>query len=177
LNVPLQTAPGRFYIDNAGAATSKGVEFELQYRPLAGWDFFGSVGFADAEFDAGSTENDVEIGGHRLPFAPRFTGNIGTQFAWKAGRTTTLYARAEVTIYGDFEYDASNLAGQETYSLANFRAGLRRAHWFFEGWINNAFDTTYVPLAFPYSTAFAPSGYVGENGAPVTFGVRAGGSF
>jgi iron complex outermembrane receptor protein len=39
--------------------------------------------------------------------------------------------------------------------------------------VRNAFDTDYVPLAFQYG-ALAPSGYIGENGAPVTFGLTAG---
>ncbi len=43
-----------------------------------------------------------------------------------------------------------------------------------EGFIDNAFNTHYVPLAFPFSSA---SGYVGESGAPTTFGVTLGVSF
>ena len=46
-------------------------------------------------------------------------------------------------------------------------------HWFAEGWIRNAFDTAYVPVALPYA-GLAPSGYVGESGAPMTFGFRGG---
>ena len=33
--------------------------------------------------------------------------------------------------------------------------------------IRNAFDTRYIPLAFPYPS-FAPSGFMGEMGAPRT---------
>jgi outer membrane receptor protein involved in Fe transport len=47
---------------------------------------------------------------------------------------------------------------------------------FFDVWVRNAFDTRYVPVAFPYP-GLAPSGFVGENGAPRTFGVRAGVNF
>ncbi|OLB61479.1 MAG: hypothetical protein AUI11_09550 [Acidobacteria bacterium 13_2_20CM_2_66_4] len=60
--------------------------------------------------------------------------------------------------------------------MANFRAGVRGRHTFGEMWIRNAFDTRYVLVAFPYP-GLAPSGFVGENGAPRTFGVRAGVSF
>ena len=175
LNEPVPGSGGTsFFIANAGAAASKGVEFETKYRPLPGWDLFGSVGYNDAEFLSGSRSQGVNVGGNRLPYASRFTGNMGTQFAWQPCRVATLYARAQVTVYGDFEYDPSNAQAQSTYSLADFRAGVRGGHWFVEGWVNNAFDTHYVPIAIPFSTA---SGYVGESGAPLTFGVRAGLSF
>jgi outer membrane receptor protein involved in Fe transport len=43
-------------------------------------------------------------------------------------------------------------------------------------WVRNAFDTRYVPVAFAYP-GLAPSGFVGEMGAPRTFGIRAGVNF
>jgi hypothetical protein len=42
--------------------------------------------------------------------------------------------------------------------------------------VRNAFDTRYVPIAIPYP-GFAPSGYIGENGRPRTFGISLGTSF
>jgi iron complex outermembrane recepter protein len=171
LNQPVPGGGGSFYIANAGNAASKGVEFEVKYRPLSHWDLFGSVGYSGAKFLSGSSSLGANVGGNRLPFTPAFTGNMGTEVSWAPCRAATLYARAEVTVYGDFEYDPSNAQSQQTYSLANFRAGVRGGHWFAEGWVNNVFDTQYVPIAIPYNT---PSGYVGESGAPVTFGVRAG---
>ncbi len=42
--------------------------------------------------------------------------------------------------------------------------------------MRNAFDARYVPVAFPYP-GLAPSGFIGESGAPRTFGVRAGVTF
>jgi len=65
----------------------------------------------------------------------------------------------------------SNAQRQDTYALADFRAGVRGAHWFAEGWVKNAFDAHYVPIAIPFSSA---SGYVGESGAPVTLALRVG---
>ncbi len=139
-----------FFIENAGAATSKGVEFETRYRPLAGWDLFGSVSYTEAKFLSGSVSQGSSVSGHRLPFAPIFTGNLGTQLSWSPCAAATLYARAQVTIYGDFKYDPSNAQQQDTYALADFRAGIRGHHWFVEGWVNNAFDANYVPIAIPF---------------------------
>jgi outer membrane receptor protein involved in Fe transport len=40
-------------------------------------------------------------------------------------------------------------------------------------YVRNAFDTRYIPLAFPYAS-FAPSGFMGEMGAPRTAGASVG---
>ena len=74
------------------------------------------------------------------------------------------------------KYDDLNMAGQEAYSLANFRGGARGRYLFAEAWIRNALDTHYVPVAFAYGQ-LAPSGFIGEMGRPRTFGVNAGVSF
>ena len=84
----------------------------------------------------------------------------------------TLYGHADIVFYGAFKYDDANLAEQEAYSLANFRAGVRGRYLFGEAWIRNAFDSFYVPVAFAFPGA--PSGFLGESGRPRTFGVTAG---
>jgi iron complex outermembrane receptor protein len=177
LNVPIIASPGRFYIANAGSAVSKGVEVELRARPWSWCEVFGSAGYVNAEFLSGSQENGVSISGNDLPYTPEFTGQLGVQLTWAPCKQATLYARAEGVVYGNFAYDSSNAAGQDTYSLANFRAGVRGRHWFVEGWVNNAFNTEYAPIALPYSTSFAPSGYIAEPGAPLTYGIRGGVEF
>ena len=89
----------------------------------------------------------------------------------------SFYFRVQLSKYGDFQYDASNAAGQTSYQLINFRSGIRTKHWFAEGWADNAFNAHYVPIAIPYAQLGAPSGYVGESGAPATYGVRLGLNF
>ena len=174
LNEPLLTVPGRYFIGNVGSATSKGVELEANYRSIKGWDLFGSVGYADARFGSDSISEGLDVSGNRLPYAPQYTANLGTQVTWELDAKWALYARAQVTFYGDFQYDASSRASQGSYSVADLRAGVRNSNWFTECWVDNAFNTHYVPIAFEYSKAYAPSGYIGESGAPITVGIRMG---
>jgi hypothetical protein len=82
-----------------------------------------------------------------------------------------------MAFYGTFQYDEANNAAQEAYSLANFRFGARGKLGFVEGWLRNAFDTKYVPVAFQYDPRLAASGFIGESGRPRTFGVTAGVTF
>ena len=180
-------APAEFYIANAGGADSKGVEAEVRARPVRGWDLFGAVGYTDARFLSGATAGHVDplgnttrenVGGHHLIFSPEFTASGGTQYTLQVCRQAALYARAEVVVYGRYFYNPANTGSQDTYSLAHFRAGVRGNHWFAEGWVRNAFNTDYVPIAFEFPNgSLGGSGFVGESGAPVTFGVRAGLAF
>lgn len=186
LNQP-SGAPGQFYIANAGSADSKGVEVEVRARPLSGWDLFAGAAYTDARFQSGATAghtdafgNDslVGVGGNHLIYTPDFTANAGMQYSLAVCRQATLYARAEVVAYGRYFYNPANTAYQDAYALANFRAGVRGNHWYAEGWVRNAFDSQYVPIAFEFPNgAFGGSGFVGENGAPVTYGLRAGLTF
>jgi iron complex outermembrane receptor protein len=169
--VPNPQAPGNYYIDNVGKAESKGLELEVRSRPRIHWDIFGSLGWVKTKFLSGSQAQGADIEGRRMPFTPEFTGGLGTQYAWFFTETLNLFARVQVTVCGQYDYDVSNTKGQDIYSLTDFRIGVRNRFWTVESWIRNAFDTKYIPVAFAYQ--LAPSGYLGENGAPMTFGIRA----
>jgi iron complex outermembrane receptor protein len=175
LNVSNPQIPAQLYIDNVGDAKSAGFELELSGRAAPGLDLFGNFGYTHARFSDGSTALGADISGNDIPNTPDYTASMGVQYDRKVRSVGTAYGRAEVVLYGAFKYDETNLQGQDAYALANFRGGVRHKQLFVEGWIRNAFDTTYIPVALPLP--FAPSGYIGENGAPRTFGLSFGVNF
>jgi iron complex outermembrane receptor protein len=174
VNSPNPAVPAQFFIENAAGAASKGLEIEVSTRLAPGCDVFASVGYSGARFDDGSFSNGMPVGGNRLSNAPRYTADAGGQYTVPVRRNLSAYVRADVVFRGGYFYDDANTAKQEAYSLANFRGGVRGRLVFAEVWTRNAFDTHYVPVAFPFATA---SGFLGESGAPRTFGLRAGVSF
>jgi iron complex outermembrane recepter protein len=176
VNVPNPLVPAQFFIANAAGATNKGVELELSARPISGVEVFGGVGVTNARFRAGSVSNGVDVSGNKLANAPGHTADAGVQYSRPVWHAASLVLRGEVVRYGEYQYDDANTMGQSAYAIANFRAGLRGKRLLGEAWVRNAFDTRYVPIAFPYP-GLAPSGFVGESGAPRTFGVRAGVTF
>jgi iron complex outermembrane recepter protein len=172
LNVPNPSVPAQFYISNVGGATSKGFELELGARAAPGVDLFATYGYTHARFGPGSVSGPVGIEGNKLPSTPDYTTSLGAQYSRLAGSGTVL-ARADVVFYGAFQYDDANSLGQDAYSLVNLRGGYTARRWLAEVFVRNAFDTEYIPLAFPYP-GFAPSGFMGEMGAPRTFGASVG---
>ena len=170
LNVPNPFVPGQFYIANVGGASSSGVEFDVTARPQPSTRRVRALGFTSAEFGDGTMANGVAVAGNDLPYTPGLHGDVRRPDG-RAPITSAIsgFARAEVVLTGAFSYDEGNTEGQDAYSLVNLRAGARAKRLFAEVWLRNAFDTRYVPIAIPYP-GFAPSGFIGENGRPRTFG-------
>jgi iron complex outermembrane receptor protein len=176
LNAPNPAAPAQFFIRNIGEASSKGFEAEINARPHANVDLFATFGLTHARFAGGTFSGGVNVSGNKLPSAPDHTFTVGAQLSKDLNKSLLLYGRGEVWVNGGFEYDDANTQRQDAYSLANFRLGLRWRYAFVEGWTMNAFDTRYIPIAFAYGS-FAPSGFVGEMGAPRRAGVTLGVTF
>jgi iron complex outermembrane receptor protein len=174
LNLPNPQSPTQFYIANVGGASSRGVEFEVNARAAQGVDLFGSFGYTNARFSDGTLSSGVDVSDNRIPNTPNYTAAFGAHLSRTLTAETTVYGQADVTFFGDFKYDDMNLAGQDAYSLTSLRAGARWNRLFVEGWVRNAFDTFYIPVALQYDPRLAPSGFLGESGRPRTFGVTGG---
>ena len=172
LNVPNPTVPAQFFIANVGRATSKGVELELAARAAPGLDVFATFGYTHARFGPGSVSGPLGIEGNRLPNTPDHTFSLGGQYSRPVG-PAIVRGRVDLVRSGAFQYDDANSLGQEAYALVNLRGGYVARRWLAEVFVRNAFDTRYIPLAFAYP-GFAPSGFVGEMGAPRTIGASLG---
>jgi iron complex outermembrane receptor protein len=172
LNVPNPVVPGQFYIANVGSATSKGVELEVSARPAGGFDVFAAFGYTNARFSEGSVSSGVNVGGNKIPNTPDYTISTGLQYS-RAVAKVVAHARADVVVYGAFQYNDANTVAQDAYSLVNLRFGVSGRVWTAAVLMRNAFNTQYIPLAFPYGS-LAPSGFLGEMGAPRTLMVTGG---
>jgi iron complex outermembrane receptor protein len=174
LNLPIPGGGGQgFYIANVGGATSRGLELEITARASDGVDLFGSFGYTRARFADGSISSGADVSDKKVPFTPDYTGSLGIQVSRNVRPNLLVFGRAELISRGSFQYDEANTEGQDAYTLMNLRAGVEIRKVSVEGWIRNAFDTRYIPTAFSYP-GLAPSGFVGESGAPRTFGISIG---
>ena len=177
LNLPDPVVPAQFFIANVGGAVSQGVEVELRARVQPGVDVFSAVGYTSARFSEGSVSSGVNVADNEVPNTPDYTAMFGAQLSRSVSTDFTLFGGADVTFIGAFKYDDLNMAEQGAYSLASLRAGVRGRRFVVEAWMRNAFDTHYVPVAFAFDPRLAPSGFLGESGAPRTFGLSAGVTF
>jgi iron complex outermembrane receptor protein len=93
-----QIVPGGVVVDNAGAATIKGVDAELQWSPIAEFNLQASLGWLDASYDEfcgtdeaqgqvdtapGCTdENPQNFSGDSLPSAPGYTAALTARYTF-----------------------------------------------------------------------------------------------
>ena len=116
--------------------------------------------------------NGIDVEGNKIPNTPDYTISAGAQYTCVFG-PATITGRADAVFYGSFRYTDTNVLGQDEFSLVNFRLGATGGFLIGELVIRNAFNTEYIPLAFPYP-GFAPSGFMGEMGAPRTVTISGG---
>jgi iron complex outermembrane receptor protein len=145
---------------------------EVVARAAQGIDVIGAFGYTHARFGEGSVSNGVNVEGNKIPDTPEYTTSAGVQYTRAIGQAT-LVGRADAVFYGSYQYNDQNSHGQEAYSLVNLRLALSGRFFTSELIVRNAFDTRYIPLALPYP-GLAPSGFLGEMGAPRTISFSAG---
>jgi iron complex outermembrane receptor protein len=173
LNLPDPSVPAQFYIANVGGATSNGVELEIGARAAPGVDVYTSIGYTHARFGADAISSGIDVEGNKIPNTPDYTVSAGAQYARVVG-PATLQARADAVFYGALQYNDQNSLGQDAYSLVNLRFAAVGRFLTGELLIRNAFNTEYIPLAFPYPSFARISGFMGEMGAPRTITFTAG---
>lgn len=142
-------------ITNAAKAHSQGVEVQLQARPFAGWDFFGSAGYNESRFDDFTATQwnetqtaliETDYKDNFLPNAPRYTYSLGAQYRAENG----FFARADLIGSGRFHGDEENLTTQKAYRTVNLRLGYEWDKWGFYLWGKNIFDEEYRTFVTPF---------------------------
>jgi iron complex outermembrane receptor protein len=80
--VVVQTPSGavrRALIANAGAASSRGAEANLQWAPVAGLVIGGSLSYIDAQLDA-AAPGLGGADGDRIPYSPKWSGSVSADY-------------------------------------------------------------------------------------------------
>jgi iron complex outermembrane receptor protein len=157
------------FVSNAGESTSQGIELELVGEATDELTVFGTAGYLDTEFDRFTDQFGQDVSGRSLPFAPEWTFGAGAQYRQRIDDDLAAFARIDYFHVGEFYYDAGNL-GRERYNLTNLRIGVDYENWRVDLFMHNAFDEEYVSLAFQANPA-DPTQFVGQNGAPRTYGL------
>lgn len=175
-------------IENAAAATIKGVEVDGVMKPTE--DFTLNFGFSwlDAAFDSYRTrENRAELppaladlSGNRLNRTPEFTLVLGGQYDW-AGNWGILSARVDFLWQDEVFFRAQNLAidRQDAYTKTDLRLIYSAPDSSFkaEAFVQNLEDDDVVNnIVLPAQTLGGPTSQVTLN-PPRTFGVRLSAAF
>jgi len=127
--------PGMTYMSNAGEATSKGIELELEAPLHENVSLFTSVGINRTTFDT-FKELDKDYSGNYNPYAPKYNFNVGVQYRDERG----FYGRVDLNGYGKTYYDKANLYSKDAYELVNAKIGYETDNYDIYVYADNVFD-------------------------------------
>ncbi|MEZ5936783.1 MAG: TonB-dependent receptor [Hyphomonadaceae bacterium] len=139
-------------LSNLDAATSKGLEASLTWRPLDGLDLDAGLTLLDTEIrqdaSAGGGANADLFDGNPLPFASKLSATLAARYAHPIGGGRVLKTSLSAKTQSGFYLDAEGRADrrQDGYTLLDASLGLSFADDAFEigVWGRNLLDEDYA---------------------------------
>ena len=184
-------------LTNAAAATLKGAEVEVAYKPATGFDVGATLAYLDAKYDkfctgdptqptapisAGCTAaNPIDLKGNQFPRAPKLTVSGTLGYTADLGNSGDLAFRLDARYQSRTFFTQFNrpLIAQKAYTIVNGRVTWTSDNEKFSvgAFVNNMLDKNYFTEILE-SGAFNPQlvaqGYVAP---PRTYGVTASVNF
>ena len=168
-------------ITNAAKSKIKGIEAQIDARPVEFLDFDLGLAYLDANYsqyltrDANQVGNPViDLSGNQMPKAPKFTGTLGSNL------TIPLQAAGKLTLRGEVRYQSSVFFDQFNtpqlqqggYALFNARVAYTTpdAHWELALFGQNLGDKLYRQSMVRVDNVFGTAAFFG---APRLYGVEA----
>ena len=168
--------PAQFYIANVGGAVEHGRRARAERaRACRASMCSAPFGYTERAFDEGSVSSGVNVGGNEIPNTPDYTATFGAQVS-RALRSdaTAVRPRGGRRSYGAFHYDEPEHGGAGALLAGELRAGVRIRHRVRRGLDEERVRHALHSGGVCVRPRLAPSGFIGEMGAPRTFGVKRG---
>lgn len=138
---------------NAQRVEIKGVEAELNARPMRGLELNASFGYLDAVID--DFNGTPLYVGQRVPNAPEFTLNLGAQYRFPITGSVNGRARVDAAVVGrqsfqDFQFplDDQQFLFQKSYGTVDAQLGVEGPNWTATAFVRNLFERDYATSAF-----------------------------
>lgn len=140
------TGASGFFQDIANAKVSvRGVEFELNAKPIKGVEIIAGVGTANAKYDSYINPfTGDNFNGKRPIFSPDYTFNLALQYRSPGG----FFSRLEAQGFGTVFFNDANTVKQAPVTLVNARVGYEWKNYGLYFYVNNVLDKEYVNQAF-----------------------------
>jgi iron complex outermembrane receptor protein len=157
----VDSGPGalRGYLANIEAVRSRGVEVEVEVRPVEGLILAGQAALTDARYRSyangpcpleriGSGTTACDLSGQRLPGVPKWAWSATADYARPlAGAGLEAFVRADASGRSDSAGEATGSAYTviDGSAFVNLSAGIRRpGAWEVTAWVRNAFDAAWL---------------------------------
>jgi outer membrane receptor protein involved in Fe transport len=138
------------YNANAGNATSRGFEFDIKAKPMAGLTLSASGGYVKAELsnDEGIANGVVgAIKGAQVQGVPKYNGSVTAQYNFSTAGGRSAFVMGGVQWVGPSKgalNPESTDYERPSYHTANFSAGIAFDRYQLTAFVKNAFDEDKV---------------------------------
>jgi iron complex outermembrane recepter protein len=161
------------YTGNFGTAVSRGFDVQLQYEPIKGLEFSGTLAMTDAHYTqtvtAPNDATDVLVkNGDPLLFTPKWAGTAGVSYTWGVRDGIDAYARADGQYTGNYfnTYSAGVngylplIRDGQSITSVQLRGGLKSnsGAWDASAFVKNLTDNS-TPLNVDSGTVEGTYGY------------------
>lgn len=158
MQVGLYTANNNdYYIANAGAAHSQGVEFEVQAQLTENLSWTGSAALTQAEIDVDNTALGASAG-DRVPGTPELTTSNLLRYDFELYNGVDAFVQGSHQ-YVDKSYTIFNQASPSAYEMGDYhmvnaRIGADFGKWELALFANNLLDEDKAATAFSASAVY-----------------------
>lgn len=170
---PIATAT---ILTNLGAAESKGIEVDLNYKLSDSFSINAGLALIDATYDEGTVSariarngscDDIvcnsngDVSGNELARSADTQWNLGGIYTKYGSNGNEYFIRADLAGQSEQFVAEQNTALIPSRTLLNLRAGIGNDVWSAELWIKNAMDEEYVSNSFyianPFQAEYVPT--------------------
>jgi len=128
------------HTSNAAEAHSQGIELELRYSINDNLSIDTSLGLIEAKYDDYTNASGTDLKDNKIQNTPSHTANIGVSYFNGNG----IYGRLDIRNQGKMYFNDVNTQKENTYTVANIRAGYLFNDWDIYIYVNNMTDESYL---------------------------------
>ena len=139
-NVPTPDAVNPNFYDAVGEQRHRGIDLDLTFRPMKGWDFVLAYGFIDARITQDATVTNI---GNRSPEVPENSYSFWTRYTLQSGPLHGLGAGLRYRYLTRQEGDTANSFAIPSYGLLDLALYYTRGRFKAQVNVNNVTNERY----------------------------------
>jgi len=149
-DIQLITTIDNFNVNiNGGTAESNGIEGSLQVRPITGLQLGLSAAYIDAQLTSDTTPEVGGKNGDRLPWVPKFSFGLNTDYEWKLSSDVTAFVGGTLAYTGKQRdnfvlFGAAPQRKIPDYAVIDLRAGVEYGRFTVDAYVKNLTNTEGV---------------------------------
>jgi len=163
-----ETAGGFSFLGNGGKASSKGLEANWSFTPVAGFTVWANATYTKAELSADTPPGGLYgYNGDRLPYVPKWNANLGADYNFPMGSGWSGFVGGNISYVGSRKSDFNTVPAPQftlpSFTSVDLHLGANVDKWTFSLYAKNLGNKrgitamsseTLDPIASPFQATY-----------------------